>query len=834
MTDTQSNCLSLCPSCPHRANPNHHGPVPPNGPVPSPAMFIGEGPAKDEVRFKCPFAGRTGWEFDGLYLPAAKLQRRDHYVTNAHKCLRGDTLIWMADGSWKPINELYYQDSRKEVMAVNSDGCLCRSRIVKHHQTPRGDRRLISLSYEGSMSNPSKVVVTEDHLVLVRRENGKQREQWVPASDLSPSDHICTGTPGLDNTQMEFLVGTLLGDCSLRDKSITLSHKLECQDYLTLKTTVMGNVRWGQVKCYHRPTPTGSLVSSTSQGLPVLEKLRQSWGRTGKRGRGLDRECINQYFSLTSLIIWFLDDGHTAAISSGSYISAITCTRLSMDDIKFLTSIIQRECRVSVNTYPGVISFGVKQSKWLRRVVSDSRLVPESLAYKLGDAPYQGVNESFYEYPGTELYYAPVLFEEVETSSHNDRSVYCLSTTHNNFITKAGVVHNCPIPGWDNPTKAQARSCADYHLHAELRTVQPSIIIPMGAVACSLFDPPIDLESQHGIPFSGSLYDWEGTIFPVYHPAIGLHEGSWMQVMLDDFRRLGELLGGRYTPPVDQYPDPDHREIEHPRDLERVIRDARDHGLLSHPQCAIDTEATPLARCGPILQRWEPYCFSFSFRSGTGYTIYMDRPELVEEFIRVMTDLDPLWIIHNWLFDKDILTAMEIPIRRFDDTIIRAYNLQRVPKGLKALAFRLAGLKMQDFDDVVTPYSREVVLDWLFSILEDLDQIMLDPYGKSGKLLQKPRHVEGFTTAQYRTYAKLRRLTYDWADTDPWKRWRDWHGHDRDFILDLFPPMPQKSIAHCPREVSTPYASMDADATMRILPHLKSLAGDLRHTVQMV
>ncbi|KKL61602.1 hypothetical protein LCGC14_2193700, partial [marine sediment metagenome] len=45
-----NNQLPLCPQCPKRLNSLAHGPVPPNGPTPCRLMFIGEGPARDEVR----------------------------------------------------------------------------------------------------------------------------------------------------------------------------------------------------------------------------------------------------------------------------------------------------------------------------------------------------------------------------------------------------------------------------------------------------------------------------------------------------------------------------------------------------------------------------------------------------------------------------------------------------------------------------------------------------------------------------------------------------------------------------------------------------------------
>jgi hypothetical protein len=271
------------------------------------------------------------------------------------------------------------------------------------------------------------------------------------------------------------------------------------------------------------------------------------------------------------------------------------------------------------------------------------------------------------------------------------------------------------------------------------------------------------------------------------------------------------------------------------QEFHSVLQDARDRGLMD--TCAIDTEATPLSRFGNVSQRWKPHCFSYSFRPGTGYTIYMDNPELVEEFVEWAMLTDPLWIIHNYLFDKDILQDLEIPIRRFDDTMIRAYNLQRIPRGLKPLAFRLCGMKMQDFDDVVRPHSLEVVLDWVSNCVLELSDIMFNPHGKPtkalpmGKLLKTPRRLPSYTTEHQRTVTKLHGILTD-TNCDPWARWNDWNDFDRDFISEYFGPMPRKSIRDCPRSVITPYASADADGTIRILPELKRMAYGLRRSVE--
>ena len=261
--------------------------------------------------------------------------------------------------------------------------------------------------------------------------------------------------------------------------------------------------------------------------------------------------------------------------------------------------------------------------------------------------------------------------------------------------------------------------------------------------------------------------------------------------------------------------------------------------LTPSPTIAIDTEATPLAHHGSVLQRWSPYCFSFTLQPGQGFVIYLDQPDMVAEFICRVQSLNPLTIFHNYLFDAPICQSIGIPINRFDDTMIRAYNLQNIPRGLKPLAYRLCGMHMDSFNQVVTPWSREQVLEWAAIAVDLLHDLIYDPRGKptkthpQGKLLVHPRRRPEFTTNHARTCTKLAKLLDDCYTANPWDRWKDWHSHDREFVSSLISPIPPRSIAHCPRHISTPYVCADADATLRIRPKLAQLASRLRHSVEV-
>ena len=99
----------------------------------------------------------------------------------------------------------------------------------------------------------------------------------------------------------------------------------------------------------------------------------------------------------------------------------------------------------------------------------------------------------------------------------------------------------CSNKDYSNPTPEQAFSCSSVHLGEVLSVVRPQVVVPMGAVACSLW-PEIHLPLDHGLPQVGKWGPWEGVLFPVYHPSAGIHATSMMIPMMNDFHALGKLL----------------------------------------------------------------------------------------------------------------------------------------------------------------------------------------------------------------------------------------------------------------------------------------------------
>ena len=374
-----------------------------------------------------------------------------------------------------------------------------------------------------------------------------------------------------------------------------------------------------------------------------------------------------------------------------------------------------------------------------------------------------------------------------------------------------------PLPGWRNPEPWEGQVCASHHLYGELLLTEPEIIVPMGAVACSLFDSPISLDHDHGIPQRNSLRkvncDWEGWIFPVYHPAAGLHEGQFMIPIRSDFAALRRFLHGERIIPDDTFPSPFLEEITSSAELRRIL--GSDSG--PYREIAMDTESDRLGVWG----------MSLSVSPDAGYVIDAGREDLILDLASWIREVRPIVDLHYALHDMPVLRRMGIEIdwRHVNDTMVNAYHLADLPQGLKELAYRLCGIRMESYDDVCYEYSRTVAVDWLTEAAALLYDLLFETAYKRGRRKSDPerpvlRKRPGATEEAVRTLRKVEKVIRE--DCDPWRRWGGWYDHDRALAGDLMGgAVPSKSIFHVPRRRAVQYAALDAVATFRV-------AGELR------
>lgn len=354
--------------------------------------------------------------------------------------------------------------------------------------------------------------------------------------------------------------------------------------------------------------------------------------------------------------------------------------------------------------------------------------------------------------------------------------------------------------------------CANHHLYPEIERMQPRTIVAMGAFANYALDPNINLELQHGIPVQT---DW-GIVFPMYHPAMGIHEPKKMLMIRNDWIRLRKYIKGELHIPVDEYVGyEDYRHLTDPGELDDIL---------------CNNYTLPLAGDTETYRTKAPFCLTFSVSPGTGYLIHHEDQPMLD---RIQHHLD-LWegpiLFHNWLFDYGVTRAMRLRFRHklIVDTMVRVFHLGNLPQGLKALAYRELGMSMEDFDDVVKPHSTPVVLDYYRdAFAEDWpkpDEESIRQEDGTWKI-KKP---QGMNTKLKRFFTDYRK-NIDKDVFNAWeKNWKDSH----DMIEAVLGPWPGKCISHVPFDLATYYACRDADALLRLWPILKRMKSNIRRISQ--
>ena len=351
-------------------------------------------------------------------------------------------------------------------------------------------------------------------------------------------------------------------------------------------------------------------------------------------------------------------------------------------------------------------------------------------------------------------------------------------------------------------------SCAQCHLYPKIERMKNlKVIIPMGAFACYALDPTIKLDLHHGIPRECSGY----TLFPMLHPAGGIHEPKKMLQIRTDWIRLRRFLKGTLVHRVDSFPNPDYKEAT--------------TGDIKYIDPTI-----PMANDTETSRSEGPYFYTFSQHGGVGRLIRAGNRDHLELLQRVLSHWESILIWHNWLYDYHVVTRMglEFPMKKIRDSMVTAFHLGNLPQGLKALSLRELGMEMQDFEDLVTPYSAERVMEYYeMANMIDWPKPEAELVRKEGGAYKKYQ-AQGMNT-------KFKRFFTDYKknpDKDIFRMWTENWASYQDMIEEKLGPWPGLDIAHVPFDKALYYACRDADATIRIWPVLQQMIQQVRKTGQ--
>lgn len=108
-------------------------------------------------------------------------------------------------------------------------------------------------------------------------------------------------------------------------------------------------------------------------------------------------------------------------------------------------------------------------------------------------------------------------------------------------VTRADVfianVVKCRPPDNRDPSTDELAAC-DAYLEAQIKTINPSIIVTLGRISMGKFFSGVKISAVHGqMQKVGERY-----VIPMFHPAAALHQSALKPAILADFAKLPELL----------------------------------------------------------------------------------------------------------------------------------------------------------------------------------------------------------------------------------------------------------------------------------------------------
>ncbi len=99
-------------------------------------------------------------------------------------------------------------------------------------------------------------------------------------------------------------------------------------------------------------------------------------------------------------------------------------------------------------------------------------------------------------------------------------------------------VLKCRPPSNRDPRPEEIDHCRQF-LNKQIELINPKVICTLGNHASRvILDKNLNISKVHGKPLNFDKH-W---IFPTYHPAAALYTGKIKEILIEDFKKLGEIL----------------------------------------------------------------------------------------------------------------------------------------------------------------------------------------------------------------------------------------------------------------------------------------------------
>lgn len=370
------------------------------------------------------------------------------------------------------------------------------------------------------------------------------------------------------------------------------------------------------------------------------------------------------------------------------------------------------------------------------------------------------------------------------------------------------------LPGNPDPTPQLIREWTP-SLEREIKEVKPEYILSVGRFATRWFLGDVDMEMTHGIPHQSPRAP-NATILPCYHPAFGLYDGDAKALVAYDYSRACAVMKGESTRegPVDEWAG---KEQYLDVDGGQFAVDLAPSWVGEIPVLGLDTEGTPA----------DPWSIQVSANAGSGVVLRRSRQDF--EFgiasLQSLVDNGTLVVLHNGMYDIEMarMIGLNLSDANLWDTMYAAYLMRLEPQGLKPLAYRHCGMRMNSYTDTVGNVGREKQLDYLAKVMETSwpkpePRVVVANDGQARLYKPQPisQRVEKILLDCYSG-----KVDKDGDSTDPHERWKQVDKELRLEVERLLGPMPVGTLDDIPLDQAVAYSGRDPDATLRLYYKLK-------------
>jgi len=107
-------------------------------------------------------------------------------------------------------------------------------------------------------------------------------------------------------------------------------------------------------------------------------------------------------------------------------------------------------------------------------------------------------------------------------------------------------VVKCRPPGNRDPLPNEIQACRPW-LEQQIEIIQPRVIVTLGRFSLARYIPGESISKVHG----RERRVGDKVVFPMYHPAAALHQGSLRRVIEEDMQKLPDVLASLSSPAPD-------------------------------------------------------------------------------------------------------------------------------------------------------------------------------------------------------------------------------------------------------------------------------------------